>query len=173
MIRWPMTKNKVTTLILTVGLMLVYGYFFFSKKKVISQNTNRHPIETYLETFPDTLELSSGRKVFVVSNTNSCNSCLANVREIALNSINPDLMLIYSVENPGMLDNNLVQPHAAANAQSYFDYEQIPFRRGLVSNNPVVYFLVDGKMIDSVQIMPGNLLEVQGLIGRYLNQSSQ
>jgi nitrogen regulatory protein PII len=142
----------------TVGSYIILFQFFtatfFSCTKSTNGNRTYHPIEHYIENLVGFSDLLEGRKVVIVVNTNGCNTCLDWVKEFALTVTNPDVKFIYSIEIKRLLDLEVVDASRKDTIRYFMDYDHIPFRKGMVSENPIVYYLSNGHMVDSVQLNP-------------------
>lgn len=117
-----------------------------------------HPVEKYLKNgdhrFLVSQGVSQGKKVLFVISVNGCSSCLELIKNFAQANDNPNVKFIYSIEHRGLLDRSVIELFRRKPEAVILDYENTPYREGLVADSPIVYFLSDGLMLDSIQLTP-------------------
>jgi hypothetical protein len=128
-----------------------------------------HPIEKYLSEEIDSLYLSDGKKVLFVIPVHGCQSCLDMIKQYAYTNEDPDVKFIYSVEHKRLVDLDILKLSRKRSDAVFMDFENSAFRKGLVSDSPVVYFLSSGLMVDSVQLTPSIFAETINKVGTYLS----
>ncbi len=139
---------------------LLFFYFLLGFLSMACQRPARtdrlvyHSIEKYLHNEGNQNTLNRGKKVLFVINANGCFSCLQMIKNFAQTAESPDIKFIYSIEHPRLVDRETVELSKKKPAMVKIDYENTPFREGVVLDSPVVYFLTDGLMTDSVALTP-------------------
>ena len=130
------------------------GLFFSFCGSHSEQGAKLHPIEKYVTQLNGKMDVTQGKKVVFVINTNGCSTCHELIKKLALSSTEPNMKFIYSVEVKGLADLAIVNASKRDSSVFFMDYKHIPFRKGLVGESPTVYFLTDGLMVDSTTLKP-------------------
>lgn len=144
-----------------VGLSLLVCLAFSCTEKS-ETNETYHPIEKYIQQ-TRVLGLTVGKKVAIIVNTNGCHTCISQTNEMVTQVNNPNVKLIYSVANRGIIDAE-VEATAHDSVTYYVDRSHTPFRKGMVKSMPVAYFLENGLMLDSVELTAKTLGKVYEFI---------
>jgi hypothetical protein len=133
----------------SVAILLSCGVLY-SCEKASEVVISYHPIEKYVQN-SNILNLTAGRKVAIIVNTNGCHACISQANDLVAKVNNPNVKLIYSVAHKGMIDRE-IEVVSQDSVTYYVDKTHTPFKKGMVAAMPVAYFLENGLMVDSLQL---------------------